>query len=225
MADKIQSENISDAALARKKAFADSKKSAGGVNKLILKNQKRSYKVYFNEEGTILALTSEQTFTPDPTWLTYDFTQEQLKILVDNRLEDYEIVPNEKDNTVYYIRIKPIETKFIDAKQDFLYEITKEKRRGWAIQVEITKDKLKVAISKATLKQYEGIYPISATVNGQRLLRFYITAKNDPHTLFGYHLVSLADLITDGGVEIDMPYDFRDYSIYTHKLFDSYIRK
>jgi len=223
--EKILSENISEEALARKKAFLESKKKSGGAEKLIQKNKQKQYKVYFDQKGTILAFTCDEDFKPDPTWLTYKFTQDQLSVLKDNPTSDYEIVNDEQNAKAYYIRIRPIETSFVDVSEEFLYEIKKEKTRGWNIQVQITKKKLKIAISKATLKQYEGIYPISATVKGQRLLRFYITAPNDPHTLFGYYMVPLADLISDGGVEIDMPYDFTKYSIYTSKLFDVYIRK
>lgn len=225
MAEKIQSENISEAALARKKAFKEAKEKAGGANQLILQNKKKQYKVYFDQVGTILALTSEKDFKPDPEWLTYDFRQDQLQVLIDNPTDAYEVVKDEQNDKNYYIRIKPIETAFVDVNDEFLTEIHTEKKRGWNIQVELTKTQLKVAISKATLKQYEGIYPISATVKGQRLLRFYITAPNDPHTMFGYHIVPLADLISDGGVQIDTPYDFREYSIYTSKLFDIYVRK
>ena len=71
---------------------------------------------------------------------------------------------------------------------------------------------------------YKDVYPISATVNGQRLLKFFLTAEHDPHVMFHYEIISLAELITEKKVVRQLPGDLRHCSVYTVKLFDKYQR-
>ena len=53
---------------------------------------------------------------------------------------------------------------------------------------------------------------------------FSITQENDPHVLFHYEVISLAELITETKVKRKLPLDLRHCSIYTIKLFDKYQR-
>lgn len=216
---------VSEAALRRKQIFMAAKEKAGGAEALEKAAKLAQYRLFFDEDGLIVCMTKNPEFEVDPNWLTYDFSQDQLEVLVDKDLAKYCVMSDPKDSNVKYISLRPLETLYVSSQDDFLSEIERKKIRGWEIQAEITKTHLKIAMSKSALKQYEDIYPISATIKGQRLLKFYITAPNDPHIVFSVHFVSLADLITDSAVEIELPFDLREYSLYTSRAFEKYVRK
>jgi hypothetical protein len=73
-------------------------------------------------------------------------------------------------------------------------------------------------------KEYADVFPISATRNGFRILRFYITRLQDPHIMYEYKSVSLADLLTSECVFRELGDNLEHCSIYTNKIFDKYVR-
>ena len=75
---------ISQAALDRKKRFLAEKEKAGSFKDLQEKQKVKDWTVYFNDFGDIVCLTQNDVDVKD-NWKTYDFSQEQLKILVDNK--------------------------------------------------------------------------------------------------------------------------------------------
>ena len=77
---------VSNAALERKKRFLAEKEKAGGIDKLIDKQKEKDWVVYFNESGDIVCFTQTEVDVKDD-WQTYEFSQEQLKILTDNNDE------------------------------------------------------------------------------------------------------------------------------------------
>jgi len=219
-------EEVSEAALARKKAFQAAKDAAGGAESLQFKQKNKPWHVYFNQEGDIVCFTDSESPQEDAEWLTHDFTQEQLGMLHGKDLTRYRIRKEETAENVYVIELKPLETVYVSAKEDFLYEIAESKARKWDLQLEVHKDDVVVKLGKAMLEKYADVYPISATVKGQRLIKIFITAPDDPHVMFHYQVVSLADLLGNKGeFKFDVDNDFREYGFYTNKLFDIYSKK
>lgn len=215
---------ISPQALARKQRFAQAKEEAGGVIKLIEKNKARPYFMYFNEAGEIVYFSQEQT-QPNEDWLSHDFNQEQLKILVGKELSKYIVKKDENVDNLYSIEVKTIETIYTDQEKDFLTEIEYSKAAKYDLKVVVTAENtLDVSLSKSAKEPYKDLYPISATVKGQRLLKFFITQESDPHIMYHYEIISLAELITEDKVSRQLPADLRHCSVYTVKLFDKYQR-
>ena len=218
---------ISEAALARKKRFLAEKEKAGGAEKLMENNQERDWHLWFDKNGEIVCFTQQQDVVPNKDWLSHDFSQDQLKILVDNQIDlnkEWIKVDPHVDN-LYSIEVKSIENVFLNSERDFLDEIAYSKSALFDIKVSITNTpELVVEMNKKAKEPYKDVYPISATIKGQRLLKFFITAENDPHVLFHYEVISLAELITEAKVKRKLPLDLRHCSIYTIKLFDKYQR-
>lgn len=215
---------ISPQALARKQRFAQAKEDAGGVVNLIDKIKTRPYKIYFNEYGEIVYFSQEDV-EPNENWLTHDFTQDQLKILIGKELSKYIVKIDEKVDNLYNIEVKTIETIYTDQEKDFLAEIEYNKAAKYDVKVVITAENtLDVSLSNSAKEPYKDLYPISATVKGQRLLKFFITQEGDPHIMYHYEIISLAELITESKVSRQLPADLRHCSVYTVKLFDKYQR-
>jgi len=213
---------VSKQAKDRKKRFLENKTAAGGISALIDNSILRPWRVYFNQEGEIMCFTKEEGMAIQPDWLTHDFTPEQIQVLKEKDLSKFLVKKDPDVDNRYTIEIKPIETVYINADDDFLYKIPEKKL--YDIQVKITVSTMVIKLSKKIKKKYKDVYPISATVNGSRLLKFYITAKDDPHDMYHYSIVSLADLLSKEEVIIELEHDMRDYDVFTNKLFDVYAR-
>jgi len=220
------SEQISEAALARKKAFQEAKQEAGNAETLQFLQKNKPWTVYFNDEGDVVCFSNNENQEIDPDWITHDFTQEQLGILHGKDLTKYRVRKEETVENVYVIELKPIETVYVSAKEDFLYEVETSSARKWDLKLEVHKDDVVVKLGKAVLESYADVYPISATIKGQRLIKIFITAPDDPHVMFHYQVIALADLLSNKGeVKFDVDHDFREYGFYTNKLFDVYVKK
>ena len=219
-------EGVSAEALARKQAFQKAKAEAGGAESLQFKQKNKPWTVYFNQEGDIVCFTDSEVPDVDPEWITHDFTQEQLGMLHGKDLTRYRIRKEETAENVFVVELKPLETVYVSAKEDFLYEVPITTARKWDLQIEVHKDDVVVKLGKAVMKQYADVYPISATVKGQRLIKVFITAPDDPHVMFHYQVISLADLLGNNGTyKFEVDNDFREYGFYTNKLFDIYAKK
>ena len=221
------SDGISKEALARKKAFQKFKKELGGeVNDHTIweHKKKQDWKLYFNDVGEIVCLTSEKV-KPQKHWKTYDFTNEQLAVLREPgvKLNKYIVLPDQYEENVYKIEVKPIDSVYTNAEKDFLSEITPGKSAD--ITVEVTTKELCVTLDREIVKEnYSKVYPVSATIKGARLLKFFVTAKGNPHILYHCETISLSELIIEDVVKRKLPADCRDYSVYTIKHFDTYSR-
>jgi|TARA_A200000159_G_C7318945_1_gene337946 hypothetical protein len=216
---------ISQAALDRKKRFLAEKEKAGSFKDLQEKQKVKDWTVYFNDFGDIVCLTQNDVDVKD-NWKTYDFSQEQLKILVDNKddLAKYCINIDPSVDNLYSIQLKEITSIYTESEKEFLNEIEYGRSTSFDIKVAVNSADLVVTMSNKTKEPYKDVYPISATIQGQRLLKFFLTAEHDPHVMFHYEIISLAELITEKKVVREMPADLRRCSVYTVKLFDKYQR-
>lgn len=216
---------ISQSALDRKKRFLAEKEKAGSVKDLIEKQKVKDWTIYFNDFGDIVCLTQNDVDVKD-NWKTYDFSQEQLKILVDNKddLAKYCINIDPSVDNLYSIQLKEITSIYTESEKEFLNEIEYGRSTSFDIKVAVNSEDLVVTMSNKTKEPYKNVYPISATIQGQRLLKFFLTAEHDPHVMFHYEIISLAELITEKKVVREMPADLRRCSVYTVKLFDKYQR-
>lgn len=201
----------------RKKRFLEFKKIAGGSVKDIVEMKKNSpYRVYFDSTGKIKYFGNQQ-IDVDPEWLTYDFTQEQLSVLKEGKIQEYVIVKDKLLDNLYSIQVKTQEIK--KRKQRHLEEIQVSDQNADII-CELYTDKISFKMSRA-LKNKVGNNPI-----GTKYVTFYVTAKGDPHWLFRRIVIPTQALLNK---KISVKDDFGDerenLSVYTKKVFDSYALK
>jgi hypothetical protein len=221
-------DGISKQALARKKAFLKAKEEAGGsVEMLMEKSEKRDWTLYFDKSGNIVCLTQEvDEIDVKEDWITYDFNLDQLGILLkkDVEISNYWIVKDLLEENVYKIELKPTENIYANAEKDFLYEIDSELKKA-QITVTVSADALTVVLDRKIVEEnYSDMYPVSATVNGARMLKFFITAPGNPHVMYHSETISLSELIIHDEVVRPLPADCRQYSVYTIKHFDTYLK-
>ena len=215
---------VSEAALARRKKFLAEKEKAGGADALIENLKARPYRLYFNKSGEIVCFTQDEDVIVHESWMTHDFSQEQLSILKGKDLSRYRVRVDPLVDNLYSIEVNTIATTYTEAEKDFLSEVEYSKAAAYDIRCAITETHFEVGLSNRSKEVYKDIYPISATINGQRLLKFFITSEHDPHIMYHYEIVSLAELITEDKVVRQLPGDLRHCSVYTVKLFDKYQR-
>lgn len=217
--------NITDAAEARRQRFLEGKKESGGsAEKLMEKLESRPWRLYFDDSGVIQCFTQDPDIKPNNDWKTHNFSQDQLGILKNKDIRKYHVVVDPKIENVYSIELKPLETVKLPTVDDFLYEVTAGDQSQAEIICSIQKDSLILRIGDDAKAEYADIYPVSATRNGYRILRFYITKAQDPHIMYEYKNVGLADLLIETEVKIQLGMDLEHCSIYTNKIFDKYVR-
>lgn len=210
--------------LTRRERFLLEKERVGGdSSKLVSENKVAPYRVFFDDTGEIVAFTSDRDFTPKDHWHTHDFDTDQTKILAESETpERYYVKVDPKVDNLYSIELRQLDSVMVDVKTEFLQEIKEGKSAD--VMLSVKNLEFSCTLSAEAKAAYEGIYPVSATVKGQRLLRFYFTAPGDPHMMFHYETFSLADLLVNGTVTRKLPVDVRRYSVFTNMLFDTYVK-
>jgi hypothetical protein len=214
------------AAEQRRQRFLQEKANSGGsVSKLIAQVQNRPWILFFDEQGEIQCFTQDADTQILDTWKTHEFSQDQLEILKEKELRKYRVRIDPKVDNLYSIELKPIEDVHKPSTEDFMYEVVASSDEDYEIACWIEKNHLYVQMNPSVKAEYKDIYPVSATRNGFRMLRFYITAAQDPHIMYEYKSVSIADLLTSQQVKRELGDNLEQCSIYTNKIFDRYVRK
>jgi len=172
-----------------------------------------------------MCFTNDYTIIPKEHWQTEHFEQEQLKVLIGADVSKFRVKQDDNQEGVWSIEPRPIESVVIDAESDFLYRIGYENPESSDLLLTVSEEEVAVKLHERVKARYTDIYPISATVNGHRLLKFYFTTPGDPHTMFHYEVVTLADLLVNDVYVFSTNLDFRKYGIYTQKLLDTYARQ
>ena len=81
-----------------------------------------------------------------------------------------------------------------------------------------------VELGPKVIKAYKNVDINSAVVRGQSVLKFYFTTYKEPSFLEYNFNVSFKKLLQEQKVEVNLPYQMDQSSIYTVKLFDKYVR-
>lgn len=214
---------VSEQALARKKKFAQIKAEAGNNIRTLRKTlAEREWRVWFFENGEIITFTQDHELVPKENWLTYDFTQEQLSILIGKNINEYVVKKDPLVDNLYSIEVKTIEKSVVSAEQNFLIEIVENRIETFDVLCELFEDRMNITLNNQVLDSYKEIDPEKATVNQRKKFIFYFTAKNDPHILLAQHSVYLKDLLTEKTVTVNFNDVFSECSVYTKKLFNNY---
>jgi hypothetical protein len=227
-----QYEDLTTDAIERRKAFREEKLRRGGIEQVIQEEKDRAWRVWFNDQGEIVCFGQHDPEDRPDTWKTYEFTEEQigrLRELDDHDLSKFRVLPDPKNSERMMLDLKPLETVYLSKDRDFLSEIKPaadpSKPEQAQVTVSLHGNSLTVSLAKDVKETlYSEVFPVSATINGQRLLKFYVTAPGDPHIMYAYKTVALADLITQDSVTVKLDADLTGYGLYTIQQFDKYLR-
>lgn len=214
---------VSKEAEERRLRFQQAKEAAGSFAGLIRQELSRTPKVYFLADGTIVSISKDDIELKDG-WHVREFDQEQLKILEDNNWSLFYVKKDPLVDNLYSIESKPLESAVVSAENNSLLLVeTSSKEYEYDCTCKLTKNAFTVNLSNKVLTQYKDADLTSATVNGQKILKFYFTAPNDPHIMIHSEYISLQALLKNS-VCISTKTDLTQTSIYTVKAFDKYVR-
>ena len=214
---------VSKEAEERRLKFLAAKEAAGGSFASLMKYElSKKPKVYFLEDGTIVSITKED-IEPNKEWLCREFDNEQVQILEDNNWNMFYVKKDPLVDNLYSIESRPLESVVVSAENNSLTLISSSKKTADCICT-LTAKTFTVELSPATLKTYKDIDPAAATINSQKILKFYFTAPNDPHIMLHSEYVSLKQLLTNKKVSVDVKDIPLECSIYTVRAFETYTR-
>jgi hypothetical protein len=214
---------VSKEAEERRLRFQAAKDAAGGLAGLIKQELAKQPKVYFLSDGTIVSISKEDIELKEG-WQVKEFSNEQVEILENNNWNLFYVKTDPLVDNLYSIESRPLESVVVSAENNSLLLIdTSTSSADYECMCNLTKTVFTVTLSKSTIEKYSSIDPISATVNGQKVLKFYFTAPNNPHIMIHSEYISLKRLL-ENTVTINTATDLTQTSIYTVKAFDKYVR-
>lgn len=212
---------VSKEAEERRLRFQAAKEAAGGLAGLIKQELSKRPKVYFLNDGTIVSMSKEDIELKDG-WQVREFDNEQVSILENNNWSLFYVKKDSLVDNLYSIESRPLESAVVSADNNSLLLI-ESGSKNYDCMCKLTDTEFTVSLSKKTLEKYADIDPATATVNGQKVLKFYFTALNDPHIMIHSEYISLKALL-EKSVTIKTTSDLTQTSIYTVKAFDKYVR-
>jgi hypothetical protein len=212
---------VSKEAEERRLRFQAAKEAAGGLAGLIKQELSKKPKVYFLDDGTIVSLSKEDIDLKEG-WQVREFDNEQVSILENNNWSLFYVKKDPLVDNLYSIESRPLESAVVSAENNSLLLIELGSK-NYDCMCKLTSTDFTVSLSKKMLEKYADIDSTTATVNGQKVLKFYFTAPNDPHIMIHSEYISLKALL-EKPVTIKTPTDLTQTSIYTVKAFDKYVR-
>jgi len=212
---------VSKEAEERRLRFQAAKEAAGGLAGLIKQELSKKPKVYFLDDGTIVSLSKEDIDLKDG-WQVREFDNEQVSILENNNWSLFYVKKDQLVDNLYSIESRPLESAVVSAENNSLLLIELGSK-NYDCMCKLTSADFTVSLSKKMLEKYVNIDLATATVNGQKVLKFYFTAPNDPHIMIHSEYISLKSLL-EKPVTIKTTSDLTQTSIYTVKAFDKYVR-
>ena len=219
---------ISNKALARRKLFLENKSKNMVVAGQPLPKEtvsppppaplpilERDWVLYHADNGDIVCFSQEDPAIREG-WRKTNFTQAVLKQLVGQDLNKWWVRPSHPP----VLHMKPLKTVEIDTYVEF----TTQKSKKFDISFEITETSLIIKMNKKTKKQFADMYPISASKNGYRLLKFYVAENIDPYFVYAEITVPLSELITEEFIVYPLPVDLQKHAVYGSPIFEKNVR-
>lgn len=212
---------VSKEAEERRLRFQAAKEAAGGLAGLIKQELAKIPKVYFLSDGTIVSVSKEDMLLKEG-WQVKEFSTEQVEILENNNWNLFYVKTDPLVDNLYSIESRPLESVVVSAENNSLLLIDNSSA-DYDCMCSLTKTTFTVTLSNSTIEKYANIDPMSATVNGQKVLKFYFTAPNNPHIMIHSEYISLKRLL-ENTITVNTTTDLTQTSIYTVKAFDKYVR-
>ncbi len=214
---------VSKEAEERRLRFLASKESAGGSFAALMKQElSKKPKVYFLNDGTIVSITKEE-IEANPEWQFREFDDNQLQILEGKNWNLFFVKKDLLVDNLYSIESRPLESTIVSAENNSLMLI--DHNDDFDCKCTLTKNQFIIELNDNILQKYKDIDPFTATANGHKILKFYFTAKNDPHIMLHSEYVLLRQLLTNKLLTIKIKDIPLECSIYTVKAFEKYSRE
>ena len=209
-------------AMARKNRFLKNKEKHGNGEQYIKYLNERPYRLYFDDRGEIVCLTREEVEV-QPGWNTYDFDKQKLFELkyFEKELHKYHVI--QKEDKTLDVQLKLFIRQYSDQEKNELMLVELGDEVADFI-IKITSHEIIFQLSDAAKKQFQGKYPIGATIKGKRIFHFYFSPSENHDVYAHRETVSMFELLTNDVVVKYPPGNFRQYDLFTLKLFDKYVR-
>ena len=196
----------------RREKFIEAKKKAGDYNKLLLKLNTQEVHVYFSNNGEIHGTGYDKMLESELNHAT--FTQDQMSIMKDESTSLFHVRKDLKHNNIYHLERRPL---IVPKKDVFLNEIFFGVNEQYDIKIELYPQYFQANVHTSLLERYEDISLDSVTINGNRILTFYLTNKNDPHIMVHWLSVHVEKLFKNKQLQMPLPKDLTDCSIFIKK--------
>jgi len=189
------------------------KKEKGTLAEVYKSVHEYTYIVY-NKQGDILYKSIQEPTTEYAEFKFYKFKTKDCLIIDENQKSIDQFYIEEDEHNVCHIKLKTFETATIKSEKDFLWEVEYNNSNSYNIKVNLNEKTFKVSMHGKTIEQ----------TTPKQNLTFYITEKHDPHFIVEVFNIDIASLYNNKQVEKLHNLEHTDFSIYTLKQYDKYVR-
>ena len=198
------------------------------LEKARLAQQQSDRHVYFDDKGTICYYGR----TESDEHLDYShavFTYDQCSIFEDSSnnksVNDYLVLVNPNEEGVFTFVTKVVELEKFKSASKMLSQVRLSESTEFDVKIQAVKDTITVSLSeKLRTNITKNVDVSNFTFKGEQRMALYVTSLDDPHFLYDSIEISLQELFKNEQLVFELNNDCTNKSIYTKKLFDTYIR-
>ena len=173
--------------------------------------------VYFDEQGTILSISSRPKEDDNNTYAIFEL--EDVRDIIGGKIRVIDcIVVRTKNPLIFEIVKKKAKVRQRNV-QNQIYKL--QPTDEYDILVEVTDNEIMVSASDDLVTRSGVRKNQSVSIAGTDKHPFFITFKDRPDFLIDTILVSMSDLLCGETISINYEHKY-DISVYTKKYFDTY---
>jgi len=187
------------------------KKKHGTLEK-VQQNQSKITFIVYDDEGEIYykGHTKPEDMRKYKSKKLVEFDSSHLTFMEENGRSMAQFIIEEDEHGTPLVTFRPVDKPTYDVDKEFLSEVLSDDSDDFDIKINVQQTKFIVHLnSKKKVKDN---------------IVLYITSTSDPHILYEKLNIDITDLQKHKVMEYKKDYNLNEFSIYTRKLYDKYVR-
>jgi hypothetical protein len=184
--------------------------------------------VYFDDAGNIKCISPIEDSAHHDKFMSTKLPIVEVYKFITGELapNKYKIEKREGKVNEYYVKKRNSEVSYVRTLDRFLTEVTEGYEQDHELEI-IADEKNKAMTFRFTDRVRKDINESvddasQATIHGLKMLKFYVTTKNDPSMLIESFHVPVSGLLGEKEVVMDYTVDIENYSIFTRRVLNRY---
>jgi len=187
-------------------------KKKHGTLEEVQQNQSKITFIVYDDEGEIYykGHTKPEDMRKYKSKKLVEFDSSHLTFMEENGRSMAQFIIEEDEHGTPLVTFRPVDKPTYDVDKEFLSEVLSDDSDDFDIKINVQQTKFIVHLnSKKKVKDN---------------IVLYITSTSDPHILYEKLNIDITDLQKHKVMEYKKDYNLNEFSIYTRKLYDKYVR-
>ena len=187
-------------------------KKKHGTLEEVQQNQSKITFIVYDDEGEIYykGHSKPEDMRKYKSKKLVEFDSSHLTFMEENGRSMAQFIIEEDEHGTPLVTFRPVDKPTYDVDKEFLSEVLSDDSDDFDIKINVQQTKFIVHLnSKKKVKDN---------------IVLYITSTSDPHILYEKLNIDITDLQKNKVMEYKKDYNLNEFSIYTRKLYDKYVR-